>query len=109
MATHSLFCLKIPWTEEPGGLQSMGLQRVGHDGAQHNRTLYTSRSQLNSRWCRGAGPAVPACSGAACGEGHGQSRSRGQCSRGAGQRSSIGPPCFSRVHFTPLRFMKDLH
>ena len=21
----------IPWTEEPGGLQSMGLQRVGHD------------------------------------------------------------------------------
>ena len=24
-------CLRIPWTEEPGGLQSMGLQRVGHD------------------------------------------------------------------------------
>jgi len=23
--------LKIPWTEEPGGLQSMGLQRVGHN------------------------------------------------------------------------------
>ena len=23
-------CLRIPWTEEPGGLQSMGLQRVGH-------------------------------------------------------------------------------
>ena len=22
---------KIPWTEEPGGLQSMGSQRVGHD------------------------------------------------------------------------------
>ena len=22
---------RIPWTEEPGGLQSMGLQRVGHD------------------------------------------------------------------------------
>ena len=22
---------KIPWTEEPGGLQSMGLQRVGHN------------------------------------------------------------------------------
>ena len=22
---------KIPWTEEPGGLQCMGLQRVGHD------------------------------------------------------------------------------
>ena len=24
-------CLEIPWTEEPGGLQSMELQRIGHD------------------------------------------------------------------------------
>ena len=24
-------CLEIPWTEEPGGLQCMGSQRVGHD------------------------------------------------------------------------------
>ena len=24
-------CLEIPWTEEPGGLQSTGSQRVGHD------------------------------------------------------------------------------
>ena len=32
MATHSSFLAwRIPWTEEPGGLQSMGLQRVGHD------------------------------------------------------------------------------
>ena len=32
MATHSsLLAWEIPWTEEPGGLQSMGLQRVGHD------------------------------------------------------------------------------
>ena len=31
MATHSsILALRIPWTEEPGGLQSMGLQRVGH-------------------------------------------------------------------------------
>ena len=31
MATHSsILAWKIPWTEEPGGLQSMGLQRVGH-------------------------------------------------------------------------------
>ena len=31
MATHSsTLAWKIPWTEEPGGLQSMGLQRVGH-------------------------------------------------------------------------------
>ena len=32
MATHSsTLPWKIPWTEEPGGLQSMGLQRVRHD------------------------------------------------------------------------------
>ena len=32
MATHSsTLAWKIPWTEEPGGLQSMGLQRTGHD------------------------------------------------------------------------------
>ena len=32
MATHSsILVWKIPWTEEPGGLQSMGSQRVGHD------------------------------------------------------------------------------
>ena len=32
MATHSsILAWKISWTEEPGGLQSMGLQRVGHD------------------------------------------------------------------------------
>ena len=32
MATHSsTLTWKIPWTEEPGGLQSMGSQRVGHD------------------------------------------------------------------------------
>ena len=31
MATHSsILVFRIPWTEEPGGLQSMGLQRVGH-------------------------------------------------------------------------------
>ena len=32
MATHSSnLAWKIPWTEEPGGLQSMESQRVGHD------------------------------------------------------------------------------
>ena len=32
MATHlSILAWKIPWTEEPGGLQSIGLQRVGRD------------------------------------------------------------------------------
>ena len=32
MATHSsILAWRIPWTEEPGGLQSMGSKRVGHD------------------------------------------------------------------------------
>ena len=32
MAAHSsILAWRIPWTEEPGGLQSMGLQRVRHD------------------------------------------------------------------------------
>ena len=32
MATHSnILAWRIPWTEEPGGLQSTGLERVGHD------------------------------------------------------------------------------
>ena len=32
MATHSsILAWRIPWTEEPGGLRSVGLQRVGHD------------------------------------------------------------------------------
>ena len=32
MATHSnILAWRIPWTKEPGGLQSMGFQRVRHD------------------------------------------------------------------------------
>ena len=32
MATHSIILAwRIPWEEEPGGLQSMGLQRAGHN------------------------------------------------------------------------------
>ena len=31
-ATHfSIFAWRIPWTEEPGGLQSTGMRRVGHE------------------------------------------------------------------------------
>ena len=34
MVTHSsILARRIPWTEEPGGLQSMGSERVGHDRA----------------------------------------------------------------------------
>ena len=40
MATHSsLLAWRIPGTEEPGGLQSMGLQRTGHDRATNTFTF----------------------------------------------------------------------
>ena len=40
MATHSsTLDWKIPWAEEPGRLQSMGLQRVGHDLATEHTAL----------------------------------------------------------------------
>ena len=39
MATHSsILSWKIPWIEEPGGLQSMGVQRVGQDGVTNTHT-----------------------------------------------------------------------
>ena len=32
MATYSsILAWRVPWTEDPGGLQSIGFQRVGHD------------------------------------------------------------------------------
>ena len=42
MATHSsIFAWRIPWTEEPGGLQSIGSQRVGYDWAtEHTHRLF---------------------------------------------------------------------
>ena len=40
MATHSsILAWRIPWTEEPGRLQSMGSQRVGHDRATNTFTF----------------------------------------------------------------------
>ena len=39
MATHSsILAWRIPWTEEPGGLQSMGLQRVTKHMLAHTHT-----------------------------------------------------------------------
>ena len=39
MATSSILSWRIAWTEEPGGLQSMGLQRVGHDRATNTNNI----------------------------------------------------------------------
>ena len=43
MATHcSILPWKILWTEEPGGLQPMGLQRVRHDEATNTFTFIST-------------------------------------------------------------------
>ena len=45
MATHSsILAWRIPWTEEPGRLQSMGSQRVGLDSATDTFTFNTVTS-----------------------------------------------------------------
>ena len=49
MATHSsILAWRIPWTEEPCGLQSTGSQRVGHDRATsltHSQTMHLAPRQ----------------------------------------------------------------
>ena len=55
MATHSsILVWEIPWTEEPGGLQSMGLQRVRHSWVTNTFTLFsppTSQLLKSSYFC----------------------------------------------------------
>ena len=52
MATHSsILTWRIPWSEEPGGLQSMGSQRVGHDRATNPFMLRAVRGHY-SRWAQ---------------------------------------------------------
>ena len=48
MATHSSIpARKIPWTEEPGGLQTMGSQRAGHDRVpEHTRTTVSHTAEI---------------------------------------------------------------
>ena len=47
MAIHtSILAWRIPWTEEPGGLQSLGLQRVGHDWATNIFTFKLALKQV---------------------------------------------------------------
>ena len=44
VAVHSsILAWEIPWTEEPGRVQSMGLQRVGHDRATNTFTSIYKR------------------------------------------------------------------
>ena len=48
MATHSsILAWRIPWTEEPGGLQSMGLQKVRQDlVTKQNKEIHFSIYQV---------------------------------------------------------------
>ena len=79
MATHSsILAWRIPWTEEPGELQSIGSQGVGHDGSSlacactHTHT-HTHTAQTGSKIVRErAIPMLPnqtRCSGDSLGHG----------------------------------------
>ena len=53
MATHSsILAWKMPWTEEPGGPQRIGSQRVRHDSASNT---FTSRTAVGREFCSGPG------------------------------------------------------
>ena len=64
MAAHSsILAWKIPWTEEPGRLQSMGSQRVGHDWAtkqncshkMHSVCSETTQTHFSHHWIQSRG------------------------------------------------------
>ena len=47
MATHSsILAWRIPWTEEPGGIQSIGSQRIGHDRVTNTHTHTQSKAKV---------------------------------------------------------------
>ena len=54
MATHSsILSWEIPWTEEPGGLQSTGSQKVGHNLVTehtHTNLKYVKDESINNLW-----------------------------------------------------------
>jgi len=52
MATHSsILAWRIPWTEEPGGLQSIGLQRTGHDWETKHNPLLKGKLLSEHKYC----------------------------------------------------------
>ena len=53
MATHSgILAWRIPWTEEPGGIQSMGSQRVGHNWSDVACTTESKSEETLREWER---------------------------------------------------------
>ena len=56
MATHSsILAWRIPWTEEPGGLQSTASRRVGHDWEANTRTVVLWDANVRGAWWRAWG------------------------------------------------------
>ena len=52
MAAHSsILAWRITWTEEPGGLQSMGTQRVGYDGSDLAAAAVLTKENNAHRGC----------------------------------------------------------
>jgi len=52
MAAHSsILAWRITWTEEPGGLQSMGTQRVGYDGSDLAAAAVLTKEKNAHRGC----------------------------------------------------------
>ena len=51
METHSSTLVwRIPWTEEPGRVQSMGLQRVGHNNNNTGKMLFKITFRVIWKW-----------------------------------------------------------
>ena len=75
MVTHSsILAWRIPWTEEPGGLQSMGSQEVGHNWMTNTRcstqdVRRTGRGKRRQGWGWGEGGGMPSTGAARIGVG----------------------------------------
>ena len=98
MATHfSILAWRVPWAEEPGGLQSIGSQRVGHDLAtEHQSEQWISLvAQTVKNLPNAEDAASTPGSGRSPGEGNGNSLQysclENSMDRGAGGLQSMGP------------------
>ena len=66
----SILAWRIPWTEEPGGLQSMGLQRGGHERVTNTLTFTSMVQTVESAHNTGDPGLIPQL-GRSSGEGNG--------------------------------------
>ena len=91
IATHSsILAWRIPWTEEPGGLQSMGLQRVGHDWA--NKHACTVSLKFLRGLCKGAPTTAPSKAKPEATDGDTGSWAPRACEQGCpGSQSPVAP------------------